>query len=141
MAMLGLAFKAGTDDVRDSPALSVARRLLDGGAVVRGHDPAAARNARQVLPELSLSSTAEEAIQGADAIVIATDWPEYLNLDWAALRDAAARPLVVDGRRLLDPDTMGALGYRYEAVGSRGLEAASEPIPRRRRRRSGPPGG
>ena len=128
VAMLGLAFKAGTDDVRDSPAIAVARRLLDGRAIVQAHDPAAAQNARLALPELSLSSTPEEAIQGADAIVIATDWPEYLTLDWAALRDAAGRALIVDGRRLLDPVAMGALGYRYEAVGTRGLEMASEPV-------------
>jgi UDPglucose 6-dehydrogenase len=130
VALLGLAFKAGTDDVRDSPALGVARRLLAGGAVVRGHDPAAGWNAQQVLPDLSVSATPEEAVLGADAIVIATEWPEYVNLDWAALRVAAASPLLIDGRRLLDPDAMAALGYRYEAVGTRRLDAALEASPR-----------
>jgi UDPglucose 6-dehydrogenase len=86
---------------------------------VRGYDPAAAENARQVLPELSLASTPEAAVQGADAIVIATEWPDFRDLDWGVLRDAVAQPLIVDGRRLLDPDTMRALGFRYEAVGSR----------------------
>jgi UDPglucose 6-dehydrogenase len=127
--MLGLAIKAGTDDVRDSPALGVARRLLAGGAVVRGHDPAAARNALQVLPGLSIASAPEDAVKGADAIVIATEWPEYVRLDWAALRAAAAGPLLIDGRRLLDPDSMAALGFRYEAVGTRRLDSALEAIP------------
>ena len=132
VALLGLAFKAGTDDVRDSPAVELARRLLAGGAVVRGHDPAAAENARQVLPELSIASTPEAAIQGADAIVIATEWPDFRDLDWAVLRDAAAQPLIVDGRRLLDPGAMRTLGFRYEAVGSKDSspDAISEPVNR-----------
>jgi UDPglucose 6-dehydrogenase len=129
VAMLGLAFKAGTDDVRDSPALGVARRLLAGGAVVRGHDPAAAPNALEVLPGLSIASAPEDAVRGADAIVIATEWPEYVHLDWAALRAAAAGPLLIDGRRLLDADSMAALGFRYEAVGTRRLDSAFEAIP------------
>jgi len=129
VALLGLAFKAGTDDVRDSPALGVARQLLAGGAVVRGHDPAAGRNARQALPGLSITATPVEAALGADAIVIATEWPEYVNLDWAAMRAAAAHPLLIDGRRLLDPDAMAALGYQYEAVGTRRLDAAAEEHP------------
>ena len=83
-----------------------------------------------MLPELSLASTPEDAVEGADAIVIATDWPEYRDLDWAALRDVAARALIVNSRRLLDPDVMTVLGYRYEAVGTRGLEPRSEPNPR-----------
>ena len=128
VAMLGLAFKAGTDDIRDSPALGVARRLLAGGASVRGHDPVAGLNARQALPELLIAASPEEAITGADAIVIATEWPDYVSLDWAALRATVARPLLIDGRRLLDPDSMAALGYHYEAVGTRGLESAVEAV-------------
>jgi UDPglucose 6-dehydrogenase len=121
VALLGLAFKAGTDDVRDSPAVAVAARLIEAGAQVRGHDPAASENARGVLPTLDLCATAADAIRGADAVVIGTEWPEYRDLDWAALRDAAGQPLIVDGRRLLDGDALRALGWRYEAVGSRAL--------------------
>lgn len=126
VAMLGLAFKAGTDDVRDSPALEVTRRLLGAGAVVRGHDPAAAANALRELPDLVIAASPAEAVRGADAVVIGTEWPAYRDLDWAALRDTMASPLVVDGRRLLDPEAMDALGYRYEAIGSPGLQQASE---------------
>jgi UDPglucose 6-dehydrogenase len=125
VALFGLAFKAGTDDVRDSPALEVARRLLAGGAIVRGHDPAAAENARRVVPELVVVSTPLEAARGADAIVIATEWPEYRTLEWAALRDEMSSPLIVDGRRLLDPHAVRGLGFRYEAVGSPGEAAQS----------------
>jgi UDPglucose 6-dehydrogenase len=121
VALLGLAFKAGTDDVRDSPAVAVAARLIEAGAQVRGHDPAAAENARRVLPALDLCATPADAIRGADAVVIGTEWPEYRELDWAALRDAVGQPLIVDGRRLLDGNAMRTLGWRYEAVGSRAL--------------------
>jgi UDPglucose 6-dehydrogenase len=121
VALLGLAFKAGTDDVRDSPAIGVASRLLAAGASVRGHDPAAAENAQRVLPALDICPSAADAIRGADAIVIGTEWPEYRALDWAALCREAREPLVIDGRRLLNADAMRAIGWRYEAVGSRSL--------------------
>ena len=129
VALLGLAFKAGTDDVRDSPSVAVAARLIDGGATVRGHDPAAAANAARDLPALEVCGTPEDTIRGADAIVIGTEWPEYRVLDWAALRDLARQPLVVDGRRLLDPQAMRALGFRYERVGTRGIAPADEAVP------------
>jgi len=118
IALLGLAFKAGTDDVRDSPALEVARELLVRGASVRAFDPAAAENASRALPGLEIAASAEAALDGADVAVIATEWAEFRSLDWAAARDRLRRPLVVDGRRLLDRDEMTALGYRYLAVGT-----------------------
>jgi UDPglucose 6-dehydrogenase len=117
VAMLGLAFKAGTDDVRSSPALRVARYLLDAGATVRGYDPEASDNARRELPDLAIAGTAECAITEADAAVIATEWPEFATLDWAGLRGRMAQPVLIDGRRLLNPVQMRHLGYRYEAVG------------------------
>jgi UDPglucose 6-dehydrogenase len=125
VALLGLAFKAGTDDVRDSPSVAVAGRLLSRGALVRGHDPAASANARQVLPGLQTCERAEDAIRGADVALIGTEWPEYRSLPWAELRDTMATPLVVDGRRLLDGAEMRRLGYRYEAVGARSVAATS----------------
>lgn len=118
VALLGLAFKAGTDDVRDSPALGVARELLSRGAHVRAFDPAAAVNAARELPELVIAETAEEALEDADVAVIATEWPVFRSIDWGAARDRLRRPLVVDGRRLLDPGVMASLGYRYLAVGT-----------------------
>jgi UDPglucose 6-dehydrogenase len=122
IGILGLAFKAATDDVRDSPAVALAARLLAAGALVKAHDPEAAENAVRALPGLVVTATPEEAIDGAEAVVIATEWPAYRDLDWAAIRDRLARPLVIDGRRLLDADRMRVLGYRYETVGSAGRE-------------------
>ena len=125
VGLLGLAFKAGTDDVRESPAIGVARELLARGARVQAFDPAAAANAASELPGLHISESAEAALDGADAAVIATEWPAFKAIDWAAARSRLRRPLVVDGRRLLDRDAMTALGYTYLAVGTdRSIEGA-----------------
>ncbi len=117
IALLGLAFKGGTDDIRDSPAIALAERLLDAGATIRAHDPQAARNAYRALPALVIVSSPDEAAAGADALVVATEWPEYRDLDWAAIRARLRVPIVIDGRRLLDGDVVEAAGLRYEAVG------------------------
>jgi len=100
IALLGLAFKADTDDVRSSPALRLAARLLDGGADLRAHDPAAGENARRVLPDLVVVPTAEEALRNADAAVIATEWPVYRDLgsspsSWCNSRRNAVLPSAV----------------------------------------------
>jgi UDPglucose 6-dehydrogenase len=118
VAMLGLAFKAGTDDVRSSPALRVAALLLEEGVEVVGYDPYASQNASAALPGLRLAATAAEALAGAGAAVIGTEWPEFRGLDWGALGPTMADRVVIDGRRLLDGSTMRALGFRYEAVGA-----------------------
>ena len=118
IGLLGLAFKAGTDDVRDSPAVALAERLLAGGALVRAYDPEAMTNARRRLPDLETTSTAEAALRDADVVVIATEWPAFAALDWAALRSTVNGPLIVDGRRLLDPERVRAAGFRYERVGT-----------------------
>lgn len=118
VGMLGLAFKAGTDDVRDSPALGAAARLLAGGARVQAYDPEAGANALRELPSLSVTTSAAEALAGADVAVIATEWPEFARLDWAALRPVMRTPLIADGRRLLDGPALRALGFHYLAVGS-----------------------
>ncbi len=118
VAMLGLAFKAGTDDVRSSPALRVAELLMARGVEVVGYDPHAALNAAAVLPGLHLAATAEEALVGAGAAVIGTEWPEFRDLDWRAIAPTMAAPVVIDGRRLLDGPALRAMGFRYEAVGA-----------------------
>lgn len=118
LGVLGLAFKAGTDDVRESPAVGVASALLDGGASVTAYDPVASRNAVVVEPRLNIAGTAEDAVVDTDAVLITTDWPEFKDLDWSNLRSTLRSPNVFDGRRLLDPTMMAALGFRYFAVGS-----------------------
>jgi UDPglucose 6-dehydrogenase len=124
VGVLGLAFKAGTDDVRESPALALVARLLADGADVRAYDPEAAANAALQLPGLTTLATPEEAVRGADAVVIATEWPAFRDLDWAGLRPTMRAPLVVDGRRLLDGESMRSLGYRYVAVGTASEESS-----------------
>ena len=127
MGLLGLAFKAGTDDIRSSPAVRLAEWLLTHGAVVHAYDPAAARHASRLLPDLVIHGTAMEALVGAEVAVIATEWTEFKELDWAGAREVMAVPLVIDGRRLLDPETMRGLGFRYERVGSPSSVVGSEP--------------
>ena len=131
IGLLGLAFKAGTDDIRSSPAVRLAGWLLDHGADVHAYDPAAAGHASRALPTLVTADTAVAALTGAEVAVIATEWPEFKDLDWSSVRERMASPLVIDGRRLLDPPTMRDLGFRYERVGS----PTSVPAPWRPRSR------
>lgn len=125
IALLGLAFKAGTDDVRSSPALRLAAHLLADGADLRAHDPVAGDNARLVLPKLKVVPTAEAAIRDADAAVIATEWPAYRDLDWAALLTTMRRPLIIDGRRLLPSDRLRSMGYVVDQIGE-GLDGVGQ---------------
>jgi len=117
IALLGLAFKSGTDDVRSSPALILARRFADEGAVVVGHDPMAAAEARAAIPELEVADDPYEAITGAHCVVICTEWPEYRELDLDRVCELAAYPIVVDGRNVLDPDRAEIAGLTYLPVG------------------------
>nr|WP_236027790.1 UDP-glucose/GDP-mannose dehydrogenase family protein [Candidatus Methylacidithermus pantelleriae] len=120
IGLLGLAFKANTDDVRNSVALELASRFLREGARVRAYDPVAGRKAQRVLRELEICEVGEEVARGADCVVIATEWDEFRRLDWARMRKWMISPLLFDGRNLLDPAHMVALGFQYEGVG-RGL--------------------
>jgi UDPglucose 6-dehydrogenase len=118
VGLLGLAFKAGTDDTRDSPALRLAGWLLARGARVRAYDPAAAGAAVAAqLPGLEIVDSAEAAVLGADVAVIATEWPEFRELPWATWADAGGPRLIVDGRRLLDAAALRELGYRVIQLG------------------------
>ena len=115
IALLGLAFKPGTDDMRDAPSLVLAGRLLSEGADVRAWDPVA--DGAVHLHGVEIAESALDALDGADAAVVVTEWPELRDLDWA---EAAARMrtrLIVDGRNLLDPDQLRALGFAYEGIG------------------------
>jgi UDPglucose 6-dehydrogenase len=122
IAVLGLAFKPGTDDVRFSPSIALARRLLDSGAQVVGYDPHAGTSAKEELPELELANDVYGAATGAHAIVIATDWEEFRELNLPKLRDVMTYPLVVDGRNLLDSDAMAEAGFWYYPTGRPAVE-------------------
>jgi len=117
IAILGLAFKPDTDDVRFSPALSLARSLLTSGANVVGYDPRAASGAKEELPELELAGDIYEAATGAHALVIGTDWPEFRGLDLSTLREVMTYPLIVDGRNLLNPADLVGSGFWYYPTG------------------------
>ncbi len=124
VALLGLAFKPGTDDMRDAPSLVLAARLLAEGAEVRAWDPVA--DARSLLHGVELCDTYLEAVRGADAAVIVTEWPELAGLASPEVREAMRTPFIVDGRNLLDPAAARALGFVYEGIG-RPSPAASRP--------------
>ena len=120
ITVLGLAFKAGTDDVRESPALALALALQDRGARVQVFDPAAMANSRRVAPGLREHATPYDAVQGAHALVIATEWPMFRQLDWARVRRAVAQPVVIDLRGMLDADAMRRAHFRYVGIGRGG---------------------
>ena len=128
VALLGLAFKAGTDDIRELPAIRVAGILAEAGVTVRGYDPEASANAGRQAPWIDVVETVEDAVRGAHAVVIGTEWPEFRAADWSRLRELMAQALIFDGRRLLDPDEMRSLGYRYARVGSGDILDPVEPL-------------
>jgi UDPglucose 6-dehydrogenase len=115
VALLGLAFKAGTDDMREAPSLVLASRLLAEGAEVRAWDPVARPG--ELMKGAFLCENVLEAVTGADAAVIVTEWDELRGLASAQVRDAMARPLIIDGRNLLDPEETRRAGFAYEGIG------------------------
>jgi UDPglucose 6-dehydrogenase len=115
VALLGLAFKAGTDDMREAPSIVLASRLHAEGAEVRAWDPVARPG--ELMKGAIICETALEAVTGADAAVIVTEWPELKTLVEPRYRDAMANPLLVDGRNLLDPQEARAAGFVYEGIG------------------------
>ena len=118
IALLGLAFKADTDDMREASSLVLAARLRAEGATVVGYDPVAMQNAAELLgDEVELAGSMLEAVTGADAAVIVTEWGEFRQVCTPAVRGAMRTPLVVDGRNLLDPAQARAAGFAYESVG------------------------
>ena len=120
IGVLGLAFKQNTDDVRQSPAIDLCQRLLREGAKLRVFDPEAMGKARAILPaseQLAYIEDMNAVAEGCDALVIATEWPQFTALDLARIREAMATPIVFDGRNLLDPAEMEQLGFIYKSVG------------------------
>ena len=125
IALLGLAFKPNTDDMREAPSIVLAARLLAEGAQVVAWDPVA--DAQSILNGVEFAETAARALDGADAAVVVTEWPELRELPWAELRDTMRTPIVVDGRNHLDPESMRVAGYAYEGVGRATSTFASLP--------------
>ena len=121
IGLLGLAFKPNTDDIRESPALELARLILHEGAQVKAYDPVAMDNARQVLGDVQYCQDAYEVARGSDALVVVTDWNEFKHLHMATVKDLMRSPVLIDGRNIYDVAEMQALGFTYRGIG-RGYE-------------------
>lgn len=133
LAALGLSFKGDTDDIRESPALAIIKKLLDAGALVTAYDPAAMHRARATMPpdsNLSYAASAYEAAKGADAVLILTDWKEFGRLDLVKLNQAVHFPIVVDGRNLYSPKKMAEHGFTYVSMGRPASYHAQQGKPR-----------
>jgi UDPglucose 6-dehydrogenase len=119
IAVWGLTFKPNTDDIRSSVAIELVADLLREGAHVSAYDPKGMEKARQVktIADARLTNTALEAVEGAEALILATEWDEFANVDLATVREKMHTPLVFDGRNLYDPETMQKLGFHYTSIG------------------------
>lgn len=117
ITVLGLAFKPGTDDLREAPALKLIDALLKMGAKINAYDPVAETKAKKMFPMVSYYKEISGAVKGADAIVIATEWPEFREMDLAHIRQLVKQPFVFDGRNLYNPKRMKELGFKYYGVG------------------------
>ncbi len=117
VALLGLTFKPNTDDMRDAPSIAIAQALADAGVMVRAHDPEGTEQAKKIMPDLTYCSDPYDAAQGADAVVIVTEWDAFRALDLRRLKDAMAAPVMVDLRNVYRRDAVEAVGFRYTAVG------------------------
>lgn len=132
IGVLGLAFKGGTDDIRDSPAIAIVQSLLQKGCVVTAHDPAAMERTAQVLPpsdDMRYADDPYAVADGADALLILTDWKSFASLDLTRLRALLRYPIIIDGRNLFDPNTMEAACFDYLSVGRPPVHAASIEAP------------
>jgi len=117
IGLLGLAFKPNTDDIRFAPAIDLIHHLLAEGARIRAYDPEAMEKARAVLPQIEYGDSPYEVAQDSEALLIATEWPQFRTLDWHRIHREMARPLILDGRNLLSPKEMKSLGFEYYSLG------------------------
>jgi UDPglucose 6-dehydrogenase len=115
IGMLGLAFKPHTDDLREAPALDIARKLIERGARVKAHDPVAMERFRKENADLDVTccAAAGDVAEDADALIVVTEWPQYRELDWQAVKSSMRTPVLLDGRNLLDREAMIRMGFRY----------------------------
>jgi UDPglucose 6-dehydrogenase len=119
VALLGLAFKPDTDDMREASSLVLAARLQGEGAEVVAYDPVAGERGGELLTSVEVAGSAMEALERADAAVLVTEWAEFAELDWGEAAGRMARPLLVDGRNFLDPDALRKAGFEYEGIGKK----------------------
>ena len=117
VAVLGLSFKPETDDIRESPALTIIRDLLGRGAQVRAFDPASMEATREEIPEITYCDDSYQAAEGADGLVILTEWNQFRALEMDRLSDLLRQPLIVDLRNIYEPEKVAAAGVRYVSIG------------------------
>ena len=117
LAVLGLAFKPNTDDMRDAPSVKIIKKLLDLKAHVTVFDPQAMHNAKKVLPNISFTKNVYQAIEGKDALVVVTEWPEFSQIDLKKAKKLMRRPIIVDGRNIFDSKRVKELGFKYVGIG------------------------
>jgi UDPglucose 6-dehydrogenase len=117
IGMLGLAFKANTDDMRDAPSVDIAKELVAAGAKVRAYDPVAMDVAKDLMPNVEMSKDAYAVADGADAVIVVTEWNEFRNLDLERVRDSMSQPIIFDGRNIYRPELMNTLGFTYHGIG------------------------
>lgn len=117
IGLLGMAFKPNTDDIRESPAMEIARLLLHEGVRVKGYDPVAMSNVSKLLPDMQLAEDPYDLAEGCDAAVICTEWNEFKHLDMARIKNLMRQPFIVDGRNLYEPEALKELGFIYRGVG------------------------
>lgn len=117
IAILGLAFKPNTDDMRDAPSIKIIQHLIAEGATVVAYDPQAMKNAQKILPQIKYVKDAYKAIEGADALALVTEWPEFMELDFKKVKKLLKKPIIVDGRNAIDKPMVCALGFKYIGIG------------------------
>ncbi|MCC8483491.1 MAG: nucleotide sugar dehydrogenase [Rickettsia endosymbiont of Labidopullus appendiculatus] len=117
ISVLGLTFKAGTDDVRESPAIKIVKILVDKGANIRAFDPVGMNNAKKEVKNVFFADSALSACKNSDIIIVATEWSEFKDLDWSLIRHQVKSPIILDLRHILDGDMLKALGFKYYLIG------------------------
>ena len=117
VGVLGLAFKPRTDDIRNSPALKIIEKLVAEGALIRAYDPEAIENAKNAAPEIGYADNAYDVADGAEALIVCTEWDEFKNLDLPRIKSLMRTPIIFDGRNLFNPEQLTQLGFKYFGVG------------------------
>ncbi len=117
IGVLGLAFKPNTDDMRDAPSIDIIRNLQRKGAVVRAYDPVAMPRAAEILSDVEMMDSAYSTAEGADALILVTEWNEFKNLDLERVRASMAQAILIDGRNIYDPVKVRQFGYEYAGIG------------------------
>ncbi len=129
VGILGLAFKANTDDMREAKSLDVIADLLASGATVKAYDPIAMENTKPVFPQITYGANAYEVAADADALIIVTEWNEFKNLNFERISGLMQRPLILDGRNLYDPERLRRLGFEYHSIGRMSAKPGLKPAP------------